>query len=301
MSVDTLDHRFAIKDHISFIEDVNGLTKASINNSFAEAEVYLFGGHITHFQPHGHAPVLWMSPDALFSPPKAIRGGVPICWPWFGKDADHPQRPQHGFVRNHLWTLYKTAALESGETQLRLQLHDDSETRKLWPHAFELELCVTVGKRLRIELISRNTDTQAYITGAALHTYFRVDDITTTRIEGLEGVTYIDTTDAYRKKVEDDPIKIDQEVDRIYLDTQDTCIITDLSLNRKIEVQKAQSATTVVWNPWIDKAEAMKDFSDDGYRKMLCIESVNTLEDSVYLEPGQSHTLMQSITAIEST
>ncbi len=299
MSIDTLDHQFAIKDHITFIEDENGLTKISISNSFAEAEVYLFGGHITHYKPHDHAPILWMSPDALFSPPKAIRGGVPICWPWFGKDARHPQRPQHGFARNHLWELYKTAALDNGETQLRLQLHDNSETRELWPHSFELELCVTVGKRLRMELISKNTDTNAYTIGAALHTYFHVDDINTTLIEGLEGVTYIDTTDEYKKKVENSPIKIDREVDRIYLDTQDTCIITDRS--RKIEVQKAQSTTTVVWNPWIEKAQAMKDFSDDGYREMLCIESVNTLEDSIYLEPGQSHTLMQSITHIEST
>lgn len=295
MPINTLNNRFGIHDHITFIEDDNGLTKALVSNSFATAEIYLHGGHITHFQPHDQAPVLWMSPLAVFSPPKAIRGGIPICWPWFGKHSEDPDKPQHGFARNQLWTVYHTAALQSGETELRLQLHDNSETRRLWPYTFELELCITVGEQLQIELITRNTDTRPYTTGAALHTYLHVADIDKAGIEGLDGVTYIDTADAYRRKIQQGAITINKEVDRIYLDTQHPCVLTDAALNRKIQITKAQSATTVIWNPWKEKARSMKDFSDDGYRYMLCIESVNTLDDSVYLEPEQSHSLIQSI------
>jgi len=296
LSLEALNDHFAIDGHLTFMADENGLIKASISNVYADAEVYLFGGHITHFQPKGRPELLWLSPDALFEPPKAIRGGVPICWPWFGKDPVHLQRAQHGFVRNRHWKVIKSSALSSGETRLHLQIVDDEETKSLWPYAFRLELCITVGERLRMELTSTNTDNKAYTIGGALHTYFRVDDITGVKVSGLESVTYIDTTDDYTKKTSSAPITIDAETDRIYLDTKETCVILD-GPERKIEVTKEGSATTVVWNPWVTKAKAMQDFSDDGYLQMLCIESVNTLEDSIHLKPGESHTLTQSITS----
>lgn len=296
MTIDALNDRYGIVGHLAFIEGTNGLVKASITNSHASAEIYLFGAHITRFRPHGRSELLWMSPEAVFAPPKAIRGGVPICWPWFGKDPTHPQRAQHGFARNRHWHVIKSQMTANGETQLSMGLHDDDETMALWPYAFELEMRVTVGESLRMELVSTNIDSKAYTIGGALHTYFAIDDISTVKVHGLEGVTYIDTTDANTKKASDTPIVFDEETDRIYLDTTHTCRITDHS-TRQIVITKAGSATTVVWNPWIEKAKAMQDFSDDGYTQMLCIESVNTLEDSVHLEPGESHTLMQSISA----
>jgi len=293
--IEKLNRQFAIPGHIHISAGENGLPKRKVENALASAEVYLHGAHITDFQPKGHAPDLWMSPLAQFQPDKAIRGGVPVIWPWFGPHGTDSSKPQHGFARTAEWQVSATEALADGSTQLQLRLTDNAETQALWPHAFELSLTVTVGTELKIELTSRNTGEQSFVAGGALHSYFAIGDVTQMVIEGLAGREYIDQLDGNQIKPQTGDVHIRREVDRIYVNSDDTCIIHDAVLRRQIQVKKSGSQTTVVWNPWKDKAKAMADFSDDGYQNMLCIEAANAAEDVVRLAPGETHTLSQII------
>jgi D-hexose-6-phosphate mutarotase len=187
-----LNSRHAIPNHVSFAEGAGGLPVAAVNNPLATAEIHLHGAHVTAFQPCDQRPVLWMSRDAIFSPPKPIRGGIPICWPWFGTPADHPGRTQHGFARNRPWTVRATRVTEAGETEIIFGLKDDAESLAQWPHAFDLSYTVIIGTTLTIALTFANlSDTPAEV-GAALHTYFAVGDVEKIRISGLADRQYHD-------------------------------------------------------------------------------------------------------------
>lgn len=266
-----------------------------VTNAFAQAELYLHGAHITAFQPHGTKPVLWMSDIAAFESGKAIRGGIPVVWPWFGPHPTDESLPQHGFARTSDWAVCATDVLPDERTELRLELRDDKAARALWPHPFVLELRVVVGAKLSVGLRTRNTGTESVRVGGALHTYFHIADVGGVSIEGLGGRDYIDRLEANRVKREKGSISISEEVDRVYLETTDECVINDLGLGRRVRVAKSGSRTTVVWNPWIDKARRMTDFPDEGYRRMVCVEATNTADDVYYVAPGGEHTLSQTI------
>jgi len=295
-TIDTLNTQFAVAGQIAFQAGENGLTMAKINNGLAMAEVYLHGGHITTFQPQGSEPVLWLSSLAQFQNDKAIRGGVPVIWPWFGPHATDSDKPQHGFARTAEWRVNATKALENGSTQLQLCLSDTTEIHALWPFAFELNLTITVGTELKIELTSRNTGDQSFTAGAALHSYFSVGDVKQMFVDGLHGCDYIDQLDGNQIKQQNNTVRITQEVDRIYIDTDATCVVNDLQLSRQLHIKKTGSRSTVVWNPWMDKVKGMADFSDEGYQQMLCIETANAAGDVRQLSPGETHTLSQTIT-----
>ena len=293
--INELNETFGVDGHIGFHFGKGNMPKAVIANEFASAEVYLHGAHVTSFRPHNSSPVLWMSNIAEFRHDKAIRGGIPVVWPWFGPHPNDDTKPQHGFARVSEWTLVSTTSLSNGLTQLRLQLTDSETTRTLWPHSFELELSVTVGTQLRIDLISRNTGAEPFIVGGALHTYFNIGDINRITIEGLEGREYLDQLQGHQTNHQKGPITISEEVDRIYLNTDDECIISDTDMKRRIRVVKMGSNTTVVWNPWIAKSQHMSDFPDDGFRSMVCVEATNTVDDIYHVLPGEEHTLTQII------
>jgi D-hexose-6-phosphate mutarotase len=293
--IDELNRTFGIEGHLAFKKGKGNLPRALIDNTFATAEVYLHGAHLTAFQPRGAAPLLWMSELAEFRPDKAIRGGIPVAWPWFGPHPTDDDLPQHGFARVSDWTIAATRALPDGRTEVRLQLTDGGTTRDLWPHAFELELRIVVGRELHVELRSRNTGTETVEIGGALHTYFRVGDIDRVSIEGFGGRDYMDQLDSHRVKRTDGTISITEEVDRIYLEAPDECAIIDPNQKRKIRVAKSGSRSTVVWNPWVDKSQRMADFPDDGYRTMVCLEAANAAEDVRLLPPDGEHILSQTI------
>jgi D-hexose-6-phosphate mutarotase len=300
MMIDTLNQQHAIDGHIVFTNGRGDLPKAVISNASAEAEIYLHGGHITAFQPRtAEQPVLWMSDNALFRSDKAIRGGIPVCWPWFGPHPDDASQPQHGFARISPWSVNSTATLDDGNTQLRLQMDTDTGTCASWPYSVELELCITVGTQLQVELISRNRGTQTVTIGGALHSYFNIGAIDRVTLEGLHGCDYLDQLDQHRRKRQNGPISIDAEVDRIYLDSADESegkyVLTDPVFARRIRIARQGSRSTVVWNPWIDKAKRMADFPDAGYRTMLCVETCNTHDDVRRLAPDSEHRLVQII------
>jgi D-hexose-6-phosphate mutarotase len=236
-----------------------------------------------------------MSDIAAYRREKAIRGGIPVVWPWFGPHPADDNLPQHGFARVSKWSVAATAALPDGRTELRLGLRETESTRAQWPHAFELELRVVVGVDLEVFLCTRNTGPEAIEVGGALHTYFQVADIDLVAIEGLDGRDYIDRLDDDSVKTQEGVITIAEEVDRVYLDTTDECVIVDPVLQRRIHVAKAGSRTTVVWNPWMDKSKRMGDFPDDGYRSMVCVEATNTASDVYTVPQGGEHVLSQVI------
>ena len=292
--MEQLNNQYGIEGHLSFAIGNGGLTKAVIKNELAEAEVYLQGGHLTHFQPKGIPPVIWMSSSAFFGEGKAIRGGVPICWPWFGPHASNSELPQHGFARTSEWTVVASNALPDRVTSLSLGLSGDG-SNKMWPHSFDLVLEFIVGRQLKLILTATNTGSKALELGAAFHTYFNVGDSSKIAISGLGGRDYLDKPDNYARKHQEGDIAIAEEVDRVYLDTADECIIRDSVLNRKIRVSKQGSLSTIVWNPWVEKAKSMADFDDEGYKTMVCIESANAADDVRVLEPGHKHQIVQCV------
>lgn len=261
------------------------------------AVIYLHGAHLASWQPVGQAPVLFVSEKSAFDPAKPIRGGVPVCFPWFGPHASDPQAPMHGFARILPWTL--TAARDTSEgITLTLSLKDDERTRaSAWPHPFEATCTVALGASLELSLTVRNTGTTPVTFQEALHTYYSVKDVRQATVTGLEHTDYLDKTDKLARKNQGAmPVRITGETDRIYLSTTASCVIDDPGLGRKITVGKSGSDATVVWNPWIDKAKAMADFGDEEWPSMLCVETCNVGESAITLAPGASHTMTATVT-----
>lgn len=293
-----LNDRFAIAEQLSFVAGPGELPVVEVRNTQATATIALQGGQVLAFQPHGHVPVLWLSQHSYYAAGKAIRGGIPVCWPWFGPHPTDAGLPAHGFVRTAVWDVVGSEVVAEGATQLRLALTDNQHTLSLWPHAFRLELVITVGAVLQVELAVHNPGTQVFSYGGALHSYYAVSNIGNVQILGLEERSYIDKLDPEQLKRQAGPIIIDQETDRIYVDTTDQCVVDDGGLRRSIVIAKAGSRSTVVWNPWIDKAQRMADFGDDEYRSMVCVETANAADDTVRVAPGAVHRLGTTISVM---
>ncbi len=289
--IHALNEQYAIPGHVRVEEGNGGLLLVEVANPHARATIALHGGHVVAFQPHGAEPVLFLSRKAVFADGKGIRGGIPVCWPWFGPHPSDPSRPQHGFVRTTTWQLRGTTAHDDGTTEVRLGLRDTDRTRQLWHHAFDLELQVMVGQQLHVALTATNTGTHTFTCGGALHSYFQIGDIADVAVHGLDGVAYIDKVDGGAEKRQSGNVTVAQEVDRIYLDTTGRVVIDDPVMDRAITIDKLGSATTVIWNPWEEKAARIADFDLPEFRQMLCVETSNADDDIVHLAPGQQHTL----------
>lgn len=287
-AIDELNSRFAVANLIRFEPGRGGLTRAVITAPEGEAHVYLHGAHVTHYQPKGQPPVLFMSRQSHFAPDKAIRGGIPVIFPWFGPRAGDPSAPAHGIARTADWSVIETKPTGS-VVSLTLALFPSDSTRGFFPHDFELRYVVSVSASLTVSLEVQNRSAAAFTFEEALHTYLSVGDVREVSIDGLSGRTYIDKTASGARAQQRGPIRIERETDRVYLDTSDEVRVTDPALRRRLLVSKADSQTTVVWNPWIDKAKALSDFGDDEWPEMLCIETANAAGNAVTLAPGNSH------------
>ena len=288
--IDTLNRRFGLPGALHFVNGSGDLPVVDIQTPLASARVALQGAHLLAWQPAGAAPVIWLSQAAVFAPGQAIRGGVPVCWPWFGA---REGLPMHGFVRTRLWQVRSAAMDPAGQVVLRLSLQDDADTRALWDHAFDLELLVTLGATLSLTLISRNTGDQPFTLTDALHSYFCVADIQQTTVQGLDGCDYLDKVQNFARARQSGAVEFTGETDRIYLDTTADCVIEDQQQQRQIRIAKTGSSSTVVWNPWREKVFA--DMAAGEHRQMLCVETCNAGPDQITLAPGQSHALSATI------
>ena len=279
------------------ITTVNGIESIVIKNDHASATVSLLGGHITSYIPVGKSDLLWLSDKSDFEPGKAIRGGVPVCWPWFGDKAEG--LPKHGFVRTEMWYLRSHADLDDGSTVVTLEI-TDRDVKFFKPEfPFTLQMTFYIGKHLEITLTAINDGDIPVKAPVALHTYFSVSDISDVRIAGLDGASFSDRVAGADQtpQTQVGDIIIDGEVDRLYTDTADTVVISDA--HRSIKVEKSGSRTCVIWNPWIGKSSRMHDFSAEGYRTMVCAEALAAFEDTRVLHPGVAVSITQKISLAE--
>lgn len=291
MDISALNARYGIPGEVSLTERDGGMIVLEVSNPHADASIALQGAHLMTWTPRGVPPVIWLSQDARLAPGKSIRGGVPVCWPWFGPHATEPAFPGHGFARTVRWELVEAERLANGASRLVLRLLQSDATRAQWPHPSELEIHMVVGPTLEIELVTRNTGSALFTVGQALHTYFAVGDVRQVKVHGLDGCPYLDKVDGGARKHQSGPLTIAGEVDRIYLESTADCVIEDPVLERRIRIAKRGSASTVVWNPWTAKAAKMGDLGRDGYLHMLCVESANADSDVVEIAPGAEHRL----------
>jgi glucose-6-phosphate 1-epimerase len=273
-----------------------GLERLVLSTARAEAHVYRHGAHVTHFQPAGERPVLFLSRQSQFAAGKPIRGGVPICFPWFGPKADDAAAPLHGFARLLEWALVSIEKDADGALVATLELRSDEYTHRFLPHVFSVRMVVSAGRSLRLALAVHNHGDQPFRFAEALHSYFAVGDARQLRIAGLERARYVDKTDAGAlKTLGDAPLTIAGETDRVFTGHAGRVAIEDPAWQRRIRVERTGSATAVVWNPWLAKAKAMPDFGDDEWTEMVCVESANALDDALTLPPGASHELTTTI------
>jgi len=266
---------------MSIITGQGGLPLVHVETPWSMAEVYLQGATVTHFQVHGQPPLLFLSGKSRFETGKPIRGGIPIVFPWFGKPADRDV--QHGFARNRQWEMVELKKHADGTVVVQLRLPASPDLP-----AVTVDYVVTVGQTLTTELVVTNFSESDFPFENCLHTYFAVGDIQQVSIRGLRGVQYLDALDNRAQKTEiEEAIQFSGEVDRIYLDTTGRVEILDHAQQRVILVEKRNSQSTVVWNPWITKSQLMADFGAEEYQQMVCVESGNVAENGLVLPPGE--------------
>ncbi len=267
-----------------------------------QALIALQGAQVLSYQPQGAAPVIWLSEQAAFARGKSVRGGIPLCWPWFGELARNPPAvmhafenappplPAHGWVRDRPWLLDQVEVTEDG-VELVLSYPFAGAWHPAWPHPVALEVRYRIGARLEIQLVTRNTGPDVFVFTQALHSYFAVSDIRHIEVHGLQGCDYTDTLQHWQRATQAGPVRFDGETDRIYHQVPARLSILDPGARRRIWLEASGSRSCVVWNPWIDKAQRLSQFATDAWQRMLCIETANVLEDSIRLEPGASHQL----------
>ena len=265
----------------------NGFEYIELSNGSAEARIALQGAHLFHYRRRGELPLLWVSEASRFETGTAIRGGIPVCWPWFGMAFD-PALPQHGFARTMMWELLEATEIDGATAKVFLALSPSEASLRLWPHRFELRLEITVGSTLSLALTTTNTDEHPFQLTQALHTYFALSSISDIRVEGLEGCPWFDAL-THTRHVQEGAIRFQGETDRVYQKVAGPIRLIDRE--RTITLTNEGSSSTVVWNPWIDKCARMSGMNPDSYETMLCIESANAMEDERTLQPGESHTL----------
>ncbi len=270
-----------------------------IHNAYADALITLQGAQVLEFTPREQRPIIWLSEQAAFRRSQNIRGGIPICWPWFGDFARNPtavramtasaDTPAHGLVRAQPWLLEKITE-QPTHTEIVLR-YPTAALNAAWPHATELTLTVSIGSALRLQLSTRNTGSTSLSFSQALHTYFSISDIRQIEILGLDNTRYIDTLREWHEFTQHDAVRIDGEIDRIYQQLPEHLQLLDTGWQRTIHLRTRNSASAVVWNPHIEKSKRLNQLSPDAWQRMVCIETANVMDDSVTLASGAAHVL----------
>lgn len=274
---------------VSRVETSTGqgeLPVLEVTTPHSVAEMYQHGATVTHFQQTGAEPLLFLSQCSRFEPERPIRGGIPICFPWFGQPDGRPVL--HGYARHTRWDLGAVDYEEGGAVKVRFRLPHSKEDTAFPP--FAAEYTVTVEDTLTLELrVTNQSPDQAFRFDECLHTYFHVGDIRSVSLAGLKGLAYLDKTEGFAGKHETEAdLRFAGEVDRIYLDAPPKLEIRDQSLNRRIRIETMNARCAVVWNPWSAKARTMPDFGDEEYQRMVCVESGNVSPKGRLLQPGES-------------
>jgi glucose-6-phosphate 1-epimerase len=294
--VEELDRSFGIPGVARVCEGNDGLLRVQITGSPSEGEIYLHGAQVTSWKPAGSAEILFISTKSRWQEGQPIRGGIPICFPWFRAKADDPKAPAHGFVRTKSWQLESIVEDDSG-VAVSMSTESDEQTRRWWPAEFRLVYRVVFGPELTMELTCTNTGETDLRFEEALHTYNQVSDVANVRLQGLDAVQFLDSTDSNKAKIHNGDVTISSATDSAFIGTQSDVDLIDPKLSRHIRLKKANSLTTVVWNPWREGAARLGDLGDGEWKQFLCVEASNMLDASVTLAPGEKH----KMTAVLST
>jgi glucose-6-phosphate 1-epimerase len=297
LTTEELDRRFGIAGRVQVLADAAGLPKVRLTAPQSIGEMHLHGAQVTSWRPAGAEEAIFLSRQARWEEGKAIRGGIPICFPWFRAKADDDHAPAHGFVRTKIWTLESIEQTADGIT-VSMCTQSEPDTRRWGPADFRLLHRVTFGSELKLELTISNTGAKPFRFEQALHTYYRVGDVRKVSIRGLDGVAYLDNTDSNKKKKQKGDVVISSPTDNAYMNTQNPLQLLDPVLNRSIQIRKQNSNTTVIWNPWADGARALSDLGDDEWQHMVCVEGSNILENAVELAPSADHKITVTMTVI---
>jgi glucose-6-phosphate 1-epimerase len=255
----------------------------------AQATLLLDGAHVVSWIPAGHEEQLYLSPESKYGDGAAVRGGVPVIFPQFNQQGP---LPKHGFARNRAWQL-QTAEVRGEHAFAVLTLSDDEATRAIWPHAFTLELTVSVDdRRLEMELAVLNTGEAAFEFQAALHTYLGCGDVRHAQLEGLLDHHYHDAVLDQPRQQWIDVVTIAQEIDRIYWNAPKELTLRETG--RRLLIQSHAFDDVVVWNPGPEKCAALPDMPDDDWLQMLCVEAAQ-IGERVRLAGGQEWVAMQTL------
>ena len=289
MDIDELNEKFGVEGEVGFMELDGDLPFITITNKYAEADICLYGAQITSFRPMRTTDVLWMSPYSVFEKGKAIRGGIPVCFPWFGPHGSDSALPQHGFARTSMWKVTKVDTLEKGETYVSMQLKSSEETKAYWPHDFVAEMIFVIGDSLSVTLKVTNPSDSVISYTSALHTYFNLSAIENIKIAGLANTHYENQLDGNRYVQKEELLEVSEAITRHYFDTEADCNIHDPYFKRDIRIAKEGSKCSTVWNPGAEVCEQMSDMPNDGHETFVCLETVNKINDQIDLAPGESH------------
>ena len=281
-----LNH-YEIENHITTEELAPNYPVVLLSNKFGSASVALHGAHVTAYTPAAQKPVIFTSEHAIYKEGKAIRGGIPICWPWFNAHPSDSSLPSHGYARNQFWEVINSEQTDT-HTSITLQLSIET---------LSATVVITLGESLEVSLTTTNISDREQVAGGALHSYFNVSNIETAVIGGLDNTNYIDTLTG-TPETQFENIIISEEIDNVYINTDSSVSIYDPELNRNITIDKTGSKSTVVWNPWIQKSSTMADLGNEEYLGFVCIEAANAFDDVYKLAPGQQHTLSTKITSV---
>jgi glucose-6-phosphate 1-epimerase len=296
-TIDSLNQRFQIPGIAKIVAGNGNLPKVSITASQASADIYLHGAQVTSWQPAGIAEVIFLSQHSRWEEGRAIRGGIPICFPWFRAKSDNPKAPAHGFVRTKAWQLESLTQSEDAVI-VTLATGNDDTGRQWWPYEFRIVHRITVGSELKLELTVTNTGETAFHFEEALHTYHDVADVEQVRIAGLDAIAFLDNMDGNREKVQQGDLRMSAPTDNAYLNTTNSVEVIDPLLKRRIRTEKKNSLTTVAWNPWSQGAKSLADLGDDEWKQMICAEASNILTASVTLPPGGEHAMAATISVM---
>lgn len=291
--IEALNRQFAISGKVQFSSGTGDITMLAINSNHSSARISLYGAQLLSFVPAGQQDIIWMSERTLFQKGKAIRGGIPLCFPWFGPHPSDKSKPQHGFARLQEWQVAEVTETADESISVTLALEQSEASLQLWPFSFKAAARFIIGKTLQVQLTVTNTSAQPFDYSDALHTYFNISNIDTLALEGLQDATYYDAFGTQLKTQHSALLYFNEETNRRYVNTSSTCIIHDKGFDRKISVGKSGSKVTVVWNPGEATTATMSDMAPDGFKTFVCAEPANAYEgvDIISLQPGESHTL----------
>ncbi len=266
-----------------------GLPMLVVENKLGRAVIALQGAHLMEFKPADQPEMFWISPKCMLEAGKPIRGGIPLCLPWFGPGSDGST--PHGFARLMAWQLVAAEARADGATRLVLELAGGAELNALWPHAFSFRLEVVVGSKLELSIVAENRSSQAAPFAFAFHTYFAVPNVAEARVAGLENITFIDKMDNFSRKLQQGDVTIEAMTDRIYLDVP--AVQTLKTADREVKIN-SNAKCAVVWNAWTNDKN-IPDLGDGNHVGYICVERCDVADRAITLPAGGSYQMWMTL------